>query len=185
MPVLRRCLLRAALSVVPLAAATPLAAQQPPAPQAREAGRPAFLLAVGVAGQRDRDRDLGPPGLTAALGLAWRAERTLGARLEAQVVGYPGQAIPAIVGARGSAERVGAVAALGQWRPSARARLYLRGRPDARGAERAIAVPPLSRREARAHRVVRGRYSAAPPLAVSRQEPSAPATAGGPRGASG
>jgi hypothetical protein len=38
MPVLRRCLLRAALSVVPMAAAAPLAAQQPPAPQARGPG---------------------------------------------------------------------------------------------------------------------------------------------------
>jgi hypothetical protein len=145
MPVLRRCLLRAALSVVPMAAAAPLAAQQPPAPAARARlyllGGPA-LVRTRVTGETDQ-----------------RAQTTGVLGVRAPVLGR--------LGVEG--EYLHLPFAVGR----------------TRGAERAIAVPPPSRREARAHRVVRGRYSAAPPLAVSRQEPSAPATAGGPRGASG
>ena len=122
-----RLSLLAPLAVLLSTAAAPAAAQQAPGSR-----RPALLLAGGVAGQRDDDRDLGPPGVSAAVGLAWGSGRAVGLRLEAQAAGYPGQARPLVAGARGSAERVGALAVTGVWRPgTGRAALYVLSGPAA------------------------------------------------------
>ncbi len=110
----------ASLAVALGAAASLLAAQAP-------AGRPAVLVAAGVGGQSDGDGDLGAPGLHGAFGLAWGAGRALGGRVEAQAFGYGSQSLPAVVGARGSAERVAALGAALTWAPSPRVPLYVLG----------------------------------------------------------
>ena len=83
-------------------------------------GRPILLVAGGVAGQYDGDRDLGSPGWSAAVGLEWPVARTVGVRLEAQGMGYGEQVRPAVLDARqASAERLGAASALLSWSSSA------------------------------------------------------------------
>lgn len=98
-----------ALAMLPL----PLAAQQ------REESaslRPRLFVTGGAAGQRDDGDDLGSPGLTASFGGEWRAQRTVALRLEAQVVEYGSQAMPAMYGAVGTMERGGMLAFTGVWR---------------------------------------------------------------------
>lgn len=51
---------------------------------------PRILLGAGVAGQRDADRDLGTPGVTADVGVTWVIRRTLRARLSATAFLIPG-----------------------------------------------------------------------------------------------
>jgi len=97
--------------------AAPLQAQQ-------ASGRPAVLIAAGVGGQIDDGRDLGSPGLHGALGLAWGGERRLAWRVEAQAIGYGEQSLPAVVGARGSAEQVVALSTALQGAPFQRVPIY-------------------------------------------------------------
>lgn len=91
------------------------------------AGRPALLFGGGVAGQYDGDRDLGSPGVSGSVGLQWAVSPAVGIRLEAQGSGYGRQALPAVVGARGSAERIGSLVALATWEPRPGGPVYLLG----------------------------------------------------------
>lgn len=56
---------------------------------AQETTRPQLLLGAGVSGQRDDDRDLGSPGISAELGVTWRLRSTLRARVSAHAFALP------------------------------------------------------------------------------------------------
>lgn len=112
-----------AFSAAPLTGAA-LYAQ---APAARSVERPALLIAGGAAGQYDGDRDLGSPGLHIAAAMRVPTRSALAFRVEAQGFEYGEQALPGVVGARGPAERLGAVATLAEWAPSPASRAYVLG----------------------------------------------------------
>ncbi|MCC6929471.1 MAG: hypothetical protein IT359_10815 [Gemmatimonadaceae bacterium] len=57
---------------------------------AQATSRPRMLLAFGIAGQRDGDRDLGSAGIAAELGVTWRVRSSVRARLSAHVFTLPG-----------------------------------------------------------------------------------------------
>ncbi|HEY0972432.1 MAG TPA: hypothetical protein VGE02_15795 [Gemmatimonadales bacterium] len=89
--------------------------------------RASLLLAGGAAGQFDGDRDLGSAGLHLAFGVRVPTRGTLAIRAEVQGFEYGPTAIPLIVGARGPADRLGALAALAEWAPGRSGRVYLLG----------------------------------------------------------
>ncbi len=109
-------------------AASTLAAQE-------NSRRPKVLVGGGIAGHYKKgSSDLGSPGLSAAIGIEWSGRRPLGLRIEAQGFDYGRQGVPHIVGARGSAERVGAVSAAAVWAPLRNRPLYILGGPALLGA---------------------------------------------------
>lgn len=56
---------------------------------AQATSRSPLVVGLGIAGQRDGDRDLGSAGLAAELGLSWRLRPGLRARLSAHVFTLP------------------------------------------------------------------------------------------------